>query len=537
MTYEEIQKDLGALIEGEIVADEKALSTYSTDASIFEVVPALIISPKNTSDIEKIVSYVSSKKKEFPQLSITARSAGTCMSGGSLNTSIILDMTKHMNAISNVSDNGTITVEPGAYYRDFEKKTLEKRLMLPSYTASKNLCTVGGMVANNSSGEMTLTYGDTSKFVKSLEVVLNDGKTYTLAGLNKLELEKKLKLQNSEGELYRKVIELVSEHYELIKKAKPKVSKNSSGYLLWNLWDNNTFNLAQLICGSQGTLCIVTKITFNLVPVRTSNALVVLELRDLTPLPMIINTVLSYKPQCFESYDEYTFALAEKYMSESAKKVITDKATVITLIAQFAADTDVEALQEAERAAKAVRDHGIETHVIQRPEDQAHYWNIRRASFQLLRTHSDGHERTAPFIDDIIVSPEALPKFLPRLQTILAEYKMTYTLAGHIGNGNFHLIPLVNMEAPGAQDTIIDLARRVFTLVFEYGGSMAGEHNDGIIRTPFVKDMFGKEVYEMFEKTKKVFDPENIFNPGKKVGGTFEYAKKHMVLHNINTHL
>lgn len=526
--------EIRKLIKGEVLNDEKIIKKFSTDASIFEVKPGLIIRPKDVEDIKAIVTYVNKNKETDSTLSITARAAGTCMSGGSLNESIILDMTSYINKIGEVQEGNLITVEPGAYYRDIEKRILEKNLILPSYTASKNLCTIGGMVANNSSGEMTLSYGDTSKYVKSIEIVLSDGNLYKFEDLNRDSLEEKLKQNDFEGEIYKKIVEMIENNFSLIKKSKPHVSKNSSGYLLWNLWDENHINLSQVICGSQGTLGIVTKITLELVPVKKFHALTVLELRNLSALPAIVKAVLEYKPECFESYDEHTFSLAKRYLPESANKVITNESTVLTLIAKSSGNTEDEVLSKAQKIAEAIRSHGVEAKVVEKIEDQEHYWNIRRSSFQLLRSHSDNKERTAPFIDDIIVSPEYLPKFLPRLQTILSEYKMTYTIAGHIGNGNFHLIPLVNMELDTTPDKILELSKRVFTLVFEYEGSMAGEHNDGIIRTPFVSQMFGKDMYVLFKKTKDIFDPLNIFNPGKKVGGSIEYLKKHIVSQNIN---
>jgi FAD/FMN-containing dehydrogenase len=536
MDYEAVAKALKEKLEGDVTTESKPLAAYETDASIFKVKPALAVYPKGAEDIQKLVAYVADHKEFMPGLSITARAAGTCMSGGSLTESITMDVTRYMSHIGEITDR-TIEVEPGAYYRDMEAKTLEHNLILPSYTASKNLCTIGGMIANNSSGERTLTYGDTSKYLESLNVVLADGNSYTFKALAQHELEEKMGLDTFEGEIYRKVVDLVAQNYDLIRAKRPRVSKNSSGYLLWNMWNKDKFNLAQLICGSQGTLGLFTKGTLSLVEQKKYKTLLVMELRTLAPLPAVINTVLAYKPECFESFDEHTFALAETYMPESAAKVVTDKATVITLIAEFCSNNRAFAEQIAADAKEALEDRGIEAHIINSEEDQSHYWKIRRSSFALLKSHSGEKERTAPFIDDIIVRPEDLPSFLPRLQAILADYKMTYTLAGHVGNGNFHLIPLVDMEAADAADKIIELARRVFALVFEYGGSMAGEHNDGIIRTPFVKDMFGPEMYELFVKTKNIFDPKNIFNPGKKVGGTMEYAKAHIVKTNTNEHL
>ncbi len=537
MDYGTVAAELDELIEGDVHTDKADLVTHSTDASIFTVTPKIIVYPKSARDIERVVSYVSSRARELPGLSITARAAGTCMSGGSLNESIILDVSKYMNSSGDVQDGGVINVQPGMYYRDFEVKTLARGYILPSYTASKNLCAVGGMIANNSSGERTLTFGDTSRYVQKLKVVLSDGNEYTFGPLDKNELEAMLQQDSFEGDIYRKIVALIGDNYELIRSKKPQVSKNSSGYLLWNIWNKDRFNLAQLMCGAQGTLGIITEATMSLVPEKQHRSLLVMELRKLAPLPGVVNTVLQFKPNCFETYDDHTFDLAEKFIPESAKKVITDSASMLTLIAEFTGSTIAEAEQQASRAQFALADRGIDAHIISDNEDQQHYWNIRRSSFALLKNHSGEHERTAPFIDDIVVKPEDLPSFLPRLQTILSEYKLTYTLAGHIGNGNFHLIPLIDMETADAADRIIELARRVFALVFEFGGSMAGEHNDGIIRTPFVKDMFGEALYKVFEQTKQIFDPNGMFNPGKKVGGTIAYAKEHMTRHNTNAHL
>ena len=161
--------------------------------------------------------------------------------------------------------------------------------------------------------------------------------------------------------------------------------------------------------------------------------------------------------------------------------------------------------------------------------DVQKYWTIRRESFNLLRKHVEG-KKTAPFIDDIIVRPEHLPQFLPELNRILDEYKnyMIYTIAGHPGDGNFHIIPLMDLSDEKSWNIILELSDKVYDLVLKYGGSITAEHNDGLIRTPYLEKMYGKEVHGLFEEVKRIFDPLNIFNPGKKVGGSIDYASKHI---------
>ncbi len=530
-----LKETLSKIITGEVFDDVQTQSHYSTDASIFQVTPHIVAFPQSAEDIGHIVKYVSLHKETSPALSITARAAGTCMSGGSLNESIILDVTKHMNTIGEVI-NEQIIVQPGVFYRDMEKVTLASGLLMPSYTASKDLCAVGGMVANNAGGEKSLTYGSTESWVRRLKVILSDGNEYIIEPLSGEKLQTKLAQQNFEGELYRKIYNLVVHNFGKLLTAKPTVTKNTAGYFLWNVWDGHTFDLTKLFTGSQGTLGIITEITFALVPVKTHKRLLIITLDNLDTLGAIVQKVLEFKPNCFETYDDHTFELAEKYMPECADCVITEKTNMLTLIAEFDSDDGDEALSQAQRAHAALAGMPLNTALVATEEEAENYWKIRRASFKLLREHVEGSHRAAPYIDDFIVDPNKLVDFLPRLRALMSEYKLTYTLAGHIGNGNFHLVPLVDMTKEMERARVIGLADRVFTLVFEFGGSMAGEHNDGIIRTPFLPQMYGEEICTLFKETKNIFDPKNIFNPGKKVDGTLEYAMLHLCKTNACAH-
>src|SRR3989344_268529 len=269
-----LTNQLKEFIKGEIANDEKTLQKYSRDASLFEVKPETVVFPKDSEDIKKLVQFISRRKSalglpEFALLSITARCGGTDMTGGDLGESIVIDFTKHFNKIYEVDSygdgGGYARAQPGVFYRDFEKETLKKNLLLPSYPASREICAVGGMVANNAGGEKTLAYGKTEDYILELKAVLSDGNEYILKPLNREELEKKLKETNFEGEIYRKISKLVFDNQELLQKAKPKVSKNSAGYYLWNVWDGNKFDLTKLFAGSQGTLGIITEITFRLI--------------------------------------------------------------------------------------------------------------------------------------------------------------------------------------------------------------------------------------------------------------------------------
>src|SRR3989344_8174505 len=255
---ESIKNEIRALVKGEVFDDPETLKKYSTDASLFQVWPRLVIWPKDKEDIKRLVKFVAENKKENPKLSITVRAAGSCMSGGSLNESIILDVSKYFNKFEVNAEKQEAIVEPGVFYRDFEVETLKHDLILPCYTASKNLCALGGMIGNNAAGEKTLFYGKMENFVEELEVVLADGSECLFRAVPRQEALRKSHEHTFEGAIYERMMRLIDENREIINKARPKVSKNSAGYYLWNVERNALFDLTRILIGSQGTLGIVT---------------------------------------------------------------------------------------------------------------------------------------------------------------------------------------------------------------------------------------------------------------------------------------
>ena len=530
--------------EGEILSDSANLVRYENDTSLFELRPALAVKPKGVDDIKKLVSFVSNKKNEDPSLSLSARAAGTGMAGGALNDSIVVDVC-NMNRIKSVTTARAI-VEPGVFYRDMDAETQKLGVIMPSFPASRNLCAVGGMTGTNASGEMTLTYGSTDRWVKRLKVVLSDGNEYEFGALTPAEIEEKKKLPTFEGDIYRHMHELLEKNYDLIKNAKPKVAKNSTGYALWNVWDRKTFDLTKLFTGSEGTLGIFTEIEFALIKPKKHRKLLVLFLRDLNKLSEVVTKVLIHKPETFESYDDHTFQFAIRFFPDIVKSLKTGIFSLglsfipeaimilrggfpkLVLLAEFTGDTEEEANHKANLAFEDLKGFHAPMEIMRTQKDAEKFWTIRHESFNLLRKHG-GTDKTAPFIDDIIVAPEKLPLFLPKLAEVMSEYKLTYTIAGHIGDGNLHIIPLMNLRRARDRDIVMELSQKVFDLVFSFGGSMSAEHNDGLVRTAYLRQMYGDEVYRLFEETKKIFDPKNIFNPGKKVfGKDLAYIKEHI---------
>ncbi len=576
--------EIKSFFRGDVENSDEVLEKYSHDASIFVVKPSIVLFPKDSRDISELVKWVNNKNARLEngeKINITMRAAGTCMSGGPLGRSLVLDTTRYMNKIfsiekmesfeftpsfpgakNKVKVTGFAKVEPGVFYRDFEPLAKEKGLLLPCYTASKSLNALGGMVGNNSGGELTLLYGKTEDYVSEMKVILRDGEEYIIKPIKRRELYKKISENTVEGEIYKKMFELIRDNSMTIDAARPNVTKNSAGYYLWNVLKKNdkdemedVFDLTKLIVGSQGTLCIVTEITFYLVDAIEKSKLLVVFLKDFNKVGEVVDALLETGPISIESYDDKTFWLAVRFFKDFVKNkgfwstlkfgleflpevlmTIVGGVPKLIILSEYAGHDEKEIDEKGRKAKERMKSFKIKMRLTKNSKEAEKYWQMRRDSFALLRKHVGG-KKTAPFIDDVIVRSEHLHDFLPKINKMVSEYKnLIYTIAGHAENGNFHIIPLVDPSDPKLKDTIMELSKRVYELVISYGGSITAEHNDGIVRTPYLPMMYSHEVIELFEETKKIFDKDDIFNPHKKVNPDMSFFVSNLMLPKEKAH-
>ncbi|MEK7069429.1 MAG: FAD-linked oxidase C-terminal domain-containing protein, partial [Patescibacteria group bacterium] len=330
---------------------------------------------------------------------------------------------------------------------------------------------------------------------------------------------------------------------------------------IWNiiLQPDFMFDLNKLLVGSQGTLGIVTEITFKLIPQTKHSKLVVIFMNDMEPLGRLVDEILTLNPETLEAYDDKTMKLAVRFFPDflknkgftemfkftwsflpELKMMLTDGFPKLILLVEFAGDDEKSVHKKCRVLIEKIGNFKLRVHITKNEAESGKYWDVRRESFALLRKHVKG-KRTAPFVDDIIVRPEFLPKFLPELNKILSRYDLTYTLAGHAGDGNFHIIPLMDFSRPDTGKIILELSDKVYDLVAQYHGSITAEHNDGIIRTPYLGKMYGEKIMSIFKAIKDIFDSKNIFNPGKKIatekmGGTKEYISTHIAIEHNAKH-
>ncbi len=533
---------------GEIENDPSTLASYSTDESIFSITPQIIISPKRQKDVATAVQVFKEHTKFFSHISLTPRSAGTGLSGGSLTDSVVIDTARHLHGIEAIetSRHGvSITVLPGTYWQTVEKALKRYDVYIPSLPASKDICTVGGSIANNAAGPNSLRYGHMASWVESLEVVLSDGNTYHIAPLSYSEYKRLIKKDNAYAHILKEVVSLLSAHGRTISANTPKTKKNSAGYALWDVIDGSItdfkkgkakLDMTRLFSGSQGTIGIITKISLKTTPIEKHQSLIVVPVFDLSTASRVISEALKYNPINIEVFDALSFDLAlqnpaffkdrlgklEYYRVMFSmyttyhvryKRKIPAFTFLITLDEDSAANTSnvLGAIRQA---------GGTMARSVINPYEVEMLWQVRRASYTLSK-FQDESKRPAAFLEDMTVPPAALSSFLSGIQKLLRTYHVTAAIHGHGGNGHFHFYPLIDFTKQGVATLIEKMSEEFFTLAVEHGGNICGEHNDGIIRTPHLDKVFSKKMIEVFENLEHLFDPDDIFNPGKKVRPRF----------------
>jgi len=459
------------------------------------------------------------------------------MTGGPLTDSILVSFTEHLNHISEIG-NDYVIVEPGVYFRDLEKELLAKGLWYPPYPASKDMCAVGGIVNNDSGGEKTLRFGKTHSYVLGMWMVMADGQEHFVEKLTPVQLEEKMAQKDFEGEIYQKTYDLLDKNRDLLAKTHPTVTKNSSGYNVWGVLDEY-FDLTQLLTGAQGTLGIMTKVKLRLLPKEKFDKLFVVFINDLKQLPEFTSEVMALSPTSLEITDDNTFKIYLRYAREMASvlgangvfeffklffpdgmMILQGGIPKIILLAEF--EGNVEEVEEGKIRAmeKIVKKYHMRGRYAKEKMDAAKYWKLRREKVKEVYP--------TPFIDDLEVHVKDMPDFWPKLRAMLDAAKIMYTISGHLGDGNLHIIPLMNIKDPKEREKIWDLTPKIYDLVLSYRGSISAEHNDGLIRSPYLQHEFGDQLYELFSEIKKIFDPQGIFNPHKKTDATTKWSREHV---------
>lgn len=489
-----IAEELIRIAKGEVHDDEWSRRIYSVDASHYEITPAAVAYPADDSDVSQICQYGLAKK-----IPVTARGAGTGLLGQSLSDSgIVVDFTRHMDRILEIGDD-YVVIQPGIVKAVLDKELRKKNKFLPPDPASSNYCTIGGMIANNSSGIHCLAYGNTIDFLEQVNVVYADG-SIGFASADRFD------------DRMERLHQLLKPFADTIRKGYPKVSKNSCGYRLDAVIAGNKFQPHKVFAASEGTLGMVTSARMRILDIPVHRSILVLGFEDLVEAISAVTLILKFSPTALEMLDH-------TIVSQSGETSIAeDTGGGCLLFVEFASDSsqhvDEEQMSHCRKALAG------RCSVIEYASDEqsiSRIWQARKAALNNTMKITVGSRKPIGLIEDTVVSPAFLAEHASSLLQTYRDNKLDYVMFGHVGNGNLHTRPIIDISSKSQVELMENIAASVFAHVIKAGGTISGEHGDGLARINHIETLYGKELTRLFTDVKRLFDPHFTMNPGKKV--------------------
>lgn len=501
-----IAEELRSIISSKVLNDSQSITAYSIDASIYKIVPKAIVLLDNENDIPLIIKYA--KENNIP---ITGRAGGSNLTGNAVGEGIILDFSK-MNKVLDVNiESKTSIVETGIALHEYQRELERYKLMYGPDPSSGDMCKLGGMFGNNSAGPHTLKYGAVKDNVLELDVYLHTGKKITAKEYIVGSQEYKTLL--SENETIAELVNLVQKNKEIITKKRLGVSKNSSGYNLQAIsdgLDRGVLDLTKIFIGSEGTLGLISKSKLPLFDKPQKTVTMLMYFTDLQEIGDAVKDILKHSPSAVEIMDNNTLNLLGR------NKFGIPFDAKATLIVEFDTEPFEPKVEDIKTLSQKYKMSG-EISIAYDKESQENLWKTRKAIYPTLYKYGN-NKKPINFCDDVVVSAEYLPQLIKYLDDIFKEYNVPVAIYGHIGDGNAHINPLLNLSDPEEFQKMVELSHKIHKDTIEkFNGSICGEHGDGRVRAEFLKDMYGEEMYDLFIQLKKIFDPQNIFNPDVKI--------------------
>ncbi len=509
--------------DGDIFTDLPNRLLYATDASAYRQIPVGVTRPRNKEDIRKLITFATHHKT-----SIIPRTAGTSLAGQVVGGGIVADVSKYMNRVLEINEKEKwVRVEPGVVLDELNKIVEPKGLFFGPETSTSNRCMIGGMVGNNACGAHSLIYGSTRNHVISIKAILSDGSDVEFEPLKQEEFQEKRRLQNLEGALYRNIHSVLSvpENQEEIRKQYPdkKLERRNTGYAIDILSETlpfnpsgEKFNFSKLIAGSEGTLCFITEIKLNLVPLPPPvKGLVCVHCNSLEDAFHGNLIALKHKPVAVELMDAIVLEQTKHNIEQRKNRFFLKGEPAALLIIEFAAKTKNEVETSAAEMEKEMREAGYGYHFpVLYDSDISKVWALRKAGLGLL-SNLPGDAKPVSVIEDTAVNPEVLPDYIKEFKVMLSKLNLNCVFYAHIATGELHLRPVLNLKDPKDVELFHTVGLETAKIVKKYKGSLSGEHGDGRLRGEFIPLMIGEKNYEILKQIKRTWDPEGIFNPGK----------------------
>lgn len=533
-------------LRGEVITSADVRKYFSTDGSVFKVIPEIVVYPRNENDVRKTARFTWQLAERGKVVPITARGSGTDQAGGALGSGIMLVFPAHMNRILELDGkSGVVTIEPGINYGKLQQTLHTHNRFLPPFPSSIEFCTVGGAIANNAGGEKTIKYGSTRDYVRGLRVVLANGEVIETHRLSKRELNKKLGLASFEGELYRTIDTLIEENKEVLE-ARLAVTKNSAGYAIADVKrKDGSFDLTPLIVGSQGTLGIVTEASVETEYHNPAATLIVAKFDDLQVAEEAVLELrnLPEIPSAIEMVDENLLNFIHTHNPNQLKGIIDPPYHKLIMLIEFDNNSDRTQKRMCKKATKILSKYQIPYQVETEMDKREELWKIRHSAANVI-SHAEGNSKALPIIEDGIVPVDKFQQYIKAVYELFKRYNLSAALWGHAGNANLHMQPFLDLSQVGDRQKVFKIIDDYYQMVISLGGSTSGEHSDGRLRAPYLELMYGKEMYSIFQKVKQAFDPYGILNPGVKMDVTLddikpllrqEYSMEHLYDHMPRT--
>lgn len=512
---------------GEVMTSTDARRYFATDASIFQLPPALVVYPRGENDVRKTARFTWQLAERGRIIPITARGSGTDQTGAALGSGIMLVFPAHMNRILELDTKAnTVAVEPGINYGKLQQTLHTHGRFLPPFPASLEYSTVGGAIANNASGEKSIKYGDTRAFVRGLRVVLANGEVIETGRLTKRELSKKLGLATFEGEIYRSVDTLLEEQHERIERMQFTVSRNNTGYNLLDIKRRDgSFDLTPLFVGSQGTLGIITEAVLSTEEHNPQSTLMMAAFDSLEQAHAAVLELLKLSdgPSALELIDSNLLDLVHQQNPNQLKDVLVPPFPAYALLVEFEG-SDRQLKKESKRSHKIFEKYASSLQTAADPEEQQQLWTVRQASSAILG-HNEGLQHAVPIIGSAAIPVEQLRTYMEGVYKLLSSNKVTPAVWGHAGEGILHLQPRLNLGQVGDRQKAFRIMDEYYKLVISLGGTVSGEAGDGRLHTPYLAAQYGVENYALLQKLKQIFDPYGTLNPGVKFGTSLDDIK------------
>ena len=516
-------ESLKNILKGDVFLDPGMLLLYATDASAYKETPLAVVRPKDKKDIKNLIIFCNKNK-----IPLIPRTAGTSLAGQVVGSGIIADVSKYMTRVLEVNiSERWVRVEPGVIPDELNQMLENDGLFFAPETSTSNRCMMAGMLGNNSCGAHSILYGSTRDHTLEVTAYLSDGSEAKFGALKPEEFYEKCKGEKLENKIYQEIHSLLSneENIKEIKKEfpDPSLNRRNTGYALDLLSQSKpfnssgeSFNMCKLLAGSEGTLAFTTEIKLNLVPLPPKyNVLICVHFDSLESSFLGNLAILNYKPGAVEMMDRTILELTKDNIQQQRNRFFVEGSPAVILIAEFARDSREEIQEITEAMEKDMRLKGLGYHFpVIEGNDIQKVWDLRKAGLGIL-SNMKGDAKPVPVIEDTAVKVEDLPVYMREFRAILDKYNKDCVYYAHIGSGEIHLRPVLNLKDQKDVELFHTIALETAKLVKKYNGSLSGEHGDGRLRGEFIPIMIGEKNYQLLKRMKDTWDPNHIFNPGK----------------------